>query len=297
MAGELYAQDGSPCASCTCSFMSIKPGPGVQLGFAAESGFTLRVCRAGREPLVAEGGTAVLWCDDYRSFTQLIPLPPNDLTTMQEEASRGFLGDLAQGIRPMPHSLDDLRWYDRGLREGWLPPHRISIDEGEDELIRGPWEQFLVVGSTPAFGDGHTPAVAQSVLQAKDRRTYLLLEREDDGEVSGLPQSHGWWVNQVGSGAAIPLEHPTPAKRGHRLLVLRGGETVLTPHAYRYLATTGVRAALEELAESSQRSAEAALRRGNALVADLCIRRGLRALPDHPGLKALQGSIEEANTQ
>jgi len=197
----------------------------------------------------------------------------------------------------MPRSLDDLRWYDRGLKEGWLPPHRISIDEGEHELIRGPWEQFLVVGSTPAFGDGHTPAVAQSVLQAKDRRTYLLLEREDDGEVSGLPQSHGWWVNQVSSGAAIPLEHPTPAKRGHRLLVLRGGETVLTAHAYRYLSPAGIRAALEELADSSQRSAEAALRRGNALVADLCIRRGLRALPDHPELKALQASVGQDSTQ
>lgn len=297
MAGELYAQDGSPCASCTCSFMSLKPGPGVQLGFAAESGLTLRVCRIGRDPVVADDGTAKLWCEDYSSFTKIIPLPAAELSTMQEEASRGFLGDLAQGVRPMPRSLDDLRWYDRGLKEGWLPPHRISIDEGEDELIRGPWEQFFVVGSTPAFGDGHTPAVAQTVLQAKDRRTYLLLEREDDGEVSGLPQSHGWWVNQVSSGAAIPLEHPTPAKRGHRLLVLRGGETVLTAHAYRYLSPAGVRAALEDLADSSQRSAEAALRRGNALVADLCIRRGLRALPDHPGLMALQGSLQEDTTQ
>lgn len=294
MAGELYAQDGSPCASCTCSFMSLKPGPGVQLGFAAESGLTLRVCRLGRDPLVAEGGTAELWCEDYSSFTKIIPLPPDELSTMQAEASRGFLGDLAQGVRPMPRSLDDLRWYDRGLKEGWLPPHRITVDAGEEELIRGPWEQFLVIGSTPAFGDGHTPAVAQTVLQAKDRRAYLLLEREDDSEVSGLPQSHSWWVNQVSSGAAIPLEHPTTAKRGHRLLVLRGGETVLTSHAYRYLSQPAVRAELEELADSSRRSAEAALRRGNSLVADLCIRRGLRAVPDHPGLKALQGSLGEA---
>jgi hypothetical protein len=295
MAAELYAQDGSPCATCTCSFMSLKPGPGVQLGFAAESGLTLRVCRIGRDPVVAQDGTAELWCDDYSSFTKIVPLPAGDLSRMQEEASRGFLGDLAQGVRPMPRSLDDLRWYDRGLKEGWLPAHRISVEEGDHELIRGPWEQFLVVGATPAFGDGHTPAVAQTVLQAKDRRTYLLLENGDGDEVVGVPQSHGWWVNQVSSGAALPLEHPTEAKRSHRLLVLRGGEHVLSAHTYCYVNQADVQVELQKQADSSQKTAEAALRRGNSLVADLCIRRGLRAVPDHPGLKALMESASEAS--
>jgi len=275
--------------------MSIKPGPGVQLGFATEAGLTLRVCRLGRDPLIADDGTAELWCDDYSPFTKLVPLPSADLDRMQKEASRGFLGDLAQGVRPMPRSLDDLRWYDRGLKEGWLPAHRISLDQGEHESIRGPWEQFLVVGITPAFGDGHTPAVAQTVLQAKDRRTYLLLEQQDSEEVAGIPQSHGWWVNQVSSGAALPLEHPVDARRNHQLLVLRGGERVLSAHAYRYLERDAVRAELQSEADSSQRTAEAALRRGNSLVADLCIRRGLRAVPDHPGLKTLLGSLPETS--
>lgn len=271
--------------------MSLKPGPGVELGFDAAAGLTLRVCRIGREPLVAGDGTGDLWCDDYASFAQLIPIPPDDLDQLQAEASRGFLGDLAQGVRPLPRSEGDLRWYDRGLKEGWLPAHRITVSGGEEERISGPWEQFLVVGVTPAFGDGHTPALAQTVLQARDRRSYLLLEEPDAEHAAGLPQSHGWWVNQVSSGAALPLEQPLEALQGHRMLVLRGGERVLSSHAYRYLQADDIAAALREQAEEAQRSAEAALRRGNSVVAELCIRRGLRAAPGHAGLEGLLSSL------
>ena len=274
--------------------MNLKPGPGVQLGFAAEAGLTLRVCRVGREPLVAESGTQELWCDDYSGFSKIVPLAAEDLDQMQREASRGFLGDLAQGVRPIPRAAGDLPWYDRGFKEGWLPAHRIAVEEGEQAAIRGPWEQFVVVGVTPAYGDGHTPAIAQTVLQAKDRRTYLLLEDIDQEEVSGIPQSHGWWVNQVSSGAALPLEHPIPAKVAHQFLVLRGGEQVLPSHTYCYDGRQQVRSELQRQAEAAQKTAEAALRRGNSVVAELCIRKGLRAVPDHPGLTQLLDGLVEA---
>jgi len=274
--------------------MNLKPGPGVQLGFAAEAGLTLRVCRVGREPLIAEDGTQELWCEDYSGFSEIVPLPPEDLDRMQKEASRGFLGDLAQGLRPMPRSTDDLRWYDRGLTEGWLPAHRISMQGDEEETIQGPWEQFLVVGVTPAYGDGHTPAIAQVILQAKDRRAYLLLEDESSGEVRGAPQSHSWWVNQVSSGAALPLERPINAEQGHRCLVLRGGERVLSAHTYRYGSPSEIQEERQQQADAAQRTAEAALRRGNTVVAELCISKGLRALPSHPGLAALRSRLTEA---
>lgn len=271
--------------------MSLKPGKGVQLGFAAESGLTLRVCRVGRDPLIADGGTETLWCPDYASFSDLIPLPADDLSQLQAEASRGFVGDLAQGIRPMPRTHDDLRWYDRGLNEGWLPAHRVRVDEDQEKLIRGPWEQFHVVGATPAYGDGHTPAIAQTILQAKDRRTYLLLENIDEAEVVGVPQSHGWWVNQVSSGAALPLEHPVDALAGYQLLVLRGGERVLAAGACRYLSRDALAQALKDEAKSALLSAEGALRRNNPIVAGFCVSRGLRAMSDHPGLLALREKL------
>jgi len=291
VAGELYSQEGSPCRTCSCSYMSLKPGAGTSLGFDAGAGLTLRVCRVGRDPIVAEGGTEALWCEDYKGFSELLPLTGDELDRLQAECSRGFLGDLAQGIRPLPRGVEDLRWYDRGLREGWLPPHRIEVrDEGDHERIKGPWEQFVVVGLTPAYGDGHTPALAELVLQARDRRTYLLLEQADSAEVRGLAQTHSWWVSQVSSGAATPLEHPVAASQGARALVLRGGERALSPHAWRYLAPEALDEELDRLAEEALRSAEAALRRKNSVVAELCIARGLRARPDDARLLAIAGS-------
>jgi hypothetical protein len=289
-AGELYARDGTPCASCSCSYTSLKPGAGTTLGFEAGAGLVLRVCRVGREPMVAEGGTGTLWCPDYKSFAELVPLAGDDLDSMQRECSRGFLADLAQGQRPIPRDVRDLRWYDRGLREGWLPPHRVELDgAGSGARLHGPWEQFVVVGVTPAWGDGHTPAVAQAVLQARDRRSYLLPPDPDAPEVSGRAQPHAWWVAQVASGAAVPLLAPIGAERGARVLVLRGGERVLAPHSFRYLAAGALEAALDDLAGDALRSAESAARRGNDVVARICALRGLRARPEHPDLRRLAG--------
>lgn|GEM_PF-2094873 len=293
MADELYARDGTPCASCTCSFMGLKADSGTALGFDAGAGLTLRVCTVGREPLVAEDGTDQLWCPDYSSFSETIPIPADDLNRLQQDCSRGFLGDLAQGQRPMPRSGKDLRWYDRGLREGWLPPHRIEAEGlGRGKRLTGPWEQFQVVGVTPAFGDGHTPAVGQLVLQARDRRDYLLLADPDGIDVSGPAQSHGWWVSQVAAGAAVPLEHPVEAKRGHVALVLRGGERMLSSHAWSYLLRAEVDAERNRLADDALMTARAALRRKNPVVAGLMARQGLRARPDHVELRALLAELD-----
>ncbi len=289
LAAERYAQDGTPCATCTCSFMSLKQAAGTSLGFSAGGGLTLRVCRKGREPLTAEGGTGELWCPDYSAFAEIVPVSGDDLDRLQTECTRGFLADLAQGIRPLPRTGKDLRWYDRGLREGWLPPHRVEVgatDRGD--RITGPWGQFIVVGVTPAFGDGHTPAVGEAILQAKDRRTYLLPRDADAPEVRGIAQSHGWWVSQVSSGAALPVERPLEAFQGARALVVRGGERVLTTNSLQYLPADAVRVALCRLADESLKSAESALRRGQPMVAQLCVRRGLRADPAHDGLLTAQ---------
>jgi len=288
-AAELYAQDGTPCATCTCSYMTLKQGAGTSLGFSSGGGLALRVCRIGREPLVAEDGTKELWCDDYTGFGTIVPVNADDLTQLQEECSRGFLADLAQGVRPLPRTTDDLRWYDRGFREGWLPPHRVEVgSSSEGEEIRGPWDQFQVIGVTPAFGDGHTPALGDVVLQAKDRRTYLLLLRPDAEQVAGTAQSHAWWVSQVSTGAALPLETPVAARQGARMLVVRGGESVLSGHACRYLDRGEIDAALEQIADEAVRTAHAAMKRGQDPIARLVLRRGLRARPTHPALTSLR---------
>jgi hypothetical protein len=291
LAGELYAKAGTPCATCSCSFMTLKAGAGTAAGFAMGPGLTLRVCRIGREPLVsADGATESLWCDDYSGFSELVPLSADDLSAMLAECSRGFVGDLAQGVRPMPRELADLRWYDRGLREGWLPPHRIEASgRGRGERLTGPWEQFQVVGVTPAFGDGHTPAIGSAVLQAKDRSSYLLPDSVDDEQVSGEVHPHTWWVNQVSAGAALPLEAPIQAHRGGVMLVRRGGERVLRTHAYRYCTRATAEGELDTIAADSLRQAEAARARGDEVVARLCARRGLKARPQHPALRALAG--------
>lgn len=287
-ADELYAREGTPCATCTCSYMALREGAGRSLGFRAPGGLTLRVCTKGREPLEAEEGTDELWCPDYRPFADRIPLPGDDLQQLQDECSRGFLGDLAQGQRPLPRSTKDLRWYDRGLREGWLPPHRIEEEAlGDGAALRGPWEQFTVVGTTPAYQDGHTPALAKVVLQAKDRRSYLLLTAPDAEQVRGTEQSHTWWVNQVSSGAAKPLAAAIPAARGHRMLVLRGGEQALQAHAYKYLPRDAIDAERRRLADEAHATAQAALRRKNPVVAAILAKQGLRAWPDHSELQAL----------
>ncbi len=289
LAAELYARDGTPCATCTCSFMTLKEGTGTSLGFTAGAGLALRVCRIGREPLVADDGTQELWCDHYTGFAEIVPVPAGDLDKLQAEASRGFLADLAQGIRPLPRTTADLQWYDRGFREGWLPPHRVEVGSATDgEHIRGPWEQFVVVGVTPAFGDGHTPALADVILQAKDRRTYLLGERPDAEQVDGLTQSHAWWVSQVSAGAAIPLEKPVDARRRARMLVVRGGERVLSRHACRYLDRDEVDGALDEIAEEAVRTAHSAMKRGQDPIARLQVQRGLRARPGHAALTGLR---------
>ncbi len=293
-AAELYSREGTPCATCTCSYMTLRQGAGTSLGFRADGGLTLRVCKKGHEPLVAAEGTDELWCADFRPFAEIVPLPGDDIQRMQEECTRGFVGDLAQGVRPLPRNGQDLRWYDRGLREGWLPPHRIQESGlGSGASLHGPWEQFVVVGATPAWQDGHTPALAQSVLQARDRRSYLLLLHPDAEEVRGHEQSHGWWVNQVSSGAAKPLSTGIAAQRGHRLLVLRGGEQTLAAHAYRYLPRTDVDAELHRLADEALSTAQAALRRKNPVVARILARQGLRAAADHPGLLAFLAKLPE----
>ncbi|MCP4872643.1 MAG: hypothetical protein GY898_28460 [Proteobacteria bacterium] len=289
LAGELYAQDGTPCATCTCSYMTLKQGAGTSLGFSSGGGLALRVCRIGREPLTADDGTQELWCEDYTGFASIVPISADDLTQLQAEASRGFLADLAQGVRPLPRTADDLRWYDRGFREGWLPPHRVEVGSSlEGERIRGPWEQFQVIGVTPAFGDGHTPALGDVILQAKDRRSYLLQLRPDAEFVEGVTQPHAWWVSQVSTGAALPLESPVDARRGARMLVVRGGESVLSPHACRYLDRDEVDGALEQIAEEAVRTAHAAMKRGQDPIARVVLRRGLRARPTHTALVALR---------
>ncbi len=291
-AGELYAREGTPCASCTCSYMTLRSSAGTSLGFRADGGLTLRVCRKSREPLVAELGTDELWCPDYAPFAERIPLPGDELDRMQQECTRGFLGDLAQGVRPLPRSSPDLRWYDQGLRQGWLPPHRIEEEGlGSGAILRGPWQQFVIVGTTPAYQDGHTPAVAQAVLQARDRRSYLLLTAPDAIEVRGREQSHGWWVNQVSSGAAKPLATGIQARPGHRLLVLRGGEEALAAYAYRYLPADEVEPEQQRLAEEALTTARAALRRKNAVVARILTRQGLRAWPAHAELQELLAKL------
>ncbi len=289
LAGELYAKEGTPCATCSCSFMTLKSGAGTAAGFAMGTGLTLRVCRIGRDPLVKEDGASEeLWCDDYSGFSDLVPIPADDLSTMLEECSRGFVGDLAQGVRPMPRELSDLRWYDRGLREGWLPPHRIeTAGRGRGEQITGPWDQFQVVGVTPAFGDGHTPAIGSVVLQAKDRSSYVLPQDISAEQVSGQVQPHTWWVNQVSAGAAIPLDAPIQAHRHGVMLVRRGGERVLRAHAYRYCTKATADTELDNIAGDSLRQARAALKRGDDVVAKLCARRGLKARPKHPELGAI----------
>ena len=291
LAGELYAQEGTPCATCSCSYMTLRQSAGTSLGFRSD-GLALRVCRKGREPMVAEGGTGGLSCDDYTPFSEILSMDADALSRLQEEASRGFLADLAQHVRPIPRTTSDLRWYDRGLREGWLPPHRVEVlGNSRDGVLRGPWDQFLVVGVTPAFGDGHTPAVGESIVQAKDRRSFLLITNPDAPEAAGPVQTHGWWVTQVSAGAALPLETPVEARRGARPLVLRGGERVLTPGTMRYLDPDEIERELDVAAEESLRSAEGALRRKQAVVARLCVRKGLRARPNHAGLRALQGQL------
>ena len=293
-AAELYTRPGSPCATCTCSFMTMRGGAGTATGFDVGAGLTLRVCRVGLDPVIANEGTDTLWCDHYSGFSEKVPIPPDDLQQLQDECSRGFLGDLAQGIRPVPRQVTDLKWYDRGFREGWLPPHRIEEEprkEGDAPVIRGPWDQFVVVGTTPAYGDGHTPARARCVLQAKDRRTYLLGPAASREMVSGTPKPHTWWVSQVASGAAIPLEHPVSAKRHHEMLILRGGDRVLEPHAYTYAPHSELEAKLDAMAEGQLTAARSALKHDNAVVASLCVRKGLKARPAHPGLKELQESL------
>ncbi len=292
LAGALYAKAGTPCATCTCSFMTLGAGAGTAAGFSMGTGLTLRVCRVGREPLVREDGAKEeLWCDDYSGFSEMVPLPADDLDSMLEECSRGFVGDLAQGVRPMPRELADLRWYDRGLREGWLPPHRIEASgRGRGERIAGPWAQFQVVGVTPAFGDGHAPAVGSAILQAKDRQTYLLPDSIDTEQVSGRAHPHTWWVNQVSAGAALPLEAPIQAHRGGVMLVRRGGERVLRAHSYRYCTQATADQELDSIAADSLRQARAAMQRGDSVVAKLCARRGLKARPRHPELRAIAGA-------
>lgn len=289
LAAELYTKPGSPCATCSCSYMSLGTSPGVAAGFSLGAGLTLRVCRVGRDPLVAEdGATESLWCEDYSSFSELVPIPADDLDTMLAECSRGFIGDLAQGIRPMPREPSDMRWYDRGFREGWLPPHRIeSAGRGSTEKLKGPWEQFQVVGVTPAFGDGHTPAIGSAVLQARDRGTYVLPDDVTAEVISGAAHPHTWWVNQVSAGAAVPLDAPIQAHRGGVLLVKRGGERVLRPHAFRYCTRATAEGELDGIADESLRQARAALDRGDSVVAVLCARRGLKARPRHAALRAL----------
>ena len=292
LAGELYARDGTPCATCTRSYMSLRQGAGTTLGFDAGGGLALRVCRLGREPPAVEGGDGDLRCDDYLPFASLLPLSADDLDRLQREGSRGFLSDLAQGIRPLPRSPRDLRWYDQGFREGWLPPHRVEVDRLDGgSRVTGAWDQFVVVGVTPAFGDGHTPAVGEAILQVKGQRSYLLVRDADAPSVGAQAQPHGWWVTQVSSGAALPLEHPIEAARSHHPLVLRGGENVLRPHAWRYLTRDGIDQELEGIATESVRAAGQALKRGSSLVAGLCLRRGLRARPDHPELRELEGLL------
>lgn len=289
LAGELYAQSGSPCATCTCSYMTLKSSAGTSPGFDMGSGLTLRVCRIGRDPLVVEDGAGSdLWCDDYASFSDLVPIPADDLDQMQQECSRGFIGDLAQGVRPMPRGNHDLRWYDRGFREGWLPPHRVeSAGRGAAKKLSGPWERFQVVGVTPAFGDGHAPAQGDAILQSKDSRTYILPDSIDAELVRGVPHPHTWWVNQVSAGAALPLERPIQAHRGGVVLVLRGGERILRRHAYKYCSTRKAAEELDAIAASSLKQAKAALRRGDPVVAALCARRGLKARPGDPELRAI----------
>ena len=289
LAAELYAQDGTPCATCTRSYMSLRQGAGTTLGFDAGGGLALRVCRLGREPLEVEDGLGALRCDDYLPFASLVPLQGDDLDQLQRECSRGFLSDLAQGIRPLPRSPRDLRWYDQGFREGWLPPHRVEVARlGSGSRITGAWDQFLVVGVTPAFGDGHTPAVGEAILQAKGQRSYLLVRDPDAPTVRAQAQPHGWWVTQVSSGAALPLQHAVDAAQGRRPLILRGGENVLRPHAWSYLTSDEIDRELDVIAAESVRAARQALKRGSALVAGLCLRRGLRARPEHPELKELE---------
>lgn len=289
LAGELYAQAGTPCASCTRSFMTLKSGAGTAAGFDMGTGLTLRVCRLGREPLAVEGGAGGdLWCDDYSSFNDLVPISADDLDLMQTECSRGFIGDLAQGVRPMPRGNSDLRWYDRGFREGWLPPHRVQSEgRGASRRISGPWDQFQVVGVTPAFGDGHAPAIGEAILQAKDSRTYLIPDAIDAELVRGVPHPHTWWVNQVSAGAALPLERAVQAHRGGVVLVLRGGERILRQHAYHYCSPGKAQQELDGIADDSLRQAQAAVRRGDPVVAALCARRGLKARPGDPDLRAI----------
>ena len=294
VAGELYTQEGSPCATCTCSFMTMRGGAGTATGFDVGAGLTLRVCRVGLAPVIADLGTDRLWCDHYEGFAEKIPIPPDDLQMLEQECSRGFLGDLAQGVRPVPRQVKDLKWYDRGFREGWLPPHRIEEEarrEGDEAHIRGPWDQFVVVGTTPAYGDGHTPAKARCVLQAKDRRSYLLSPAPSKDEVSGQPRPHTWWVGQVAAGAAVPLETPILARRDHGMLVLRGGDNVLDPHSYRYAPDADLETELDAIADGQLATARSAMRRGNTVVAKLCVRKGLRARPDHPELRVLREEI------
>ena len=289
LAAELYAQAGTPCATCTRSYMTLKGGAGTATGFDMGAGLTLRVCRIGRDPLVVEDGAgADLWCEDYSSFNDLVPIPADDLDLLQQQCSRGFVGDLAQGIRPMPRGNADLRWYDRGLREGWLPPHRIEdAGRGASKSLSGPWERFHVVGVTPAFGDGHAPAIGEAILQAKDNRTYLLPGDVTAELARGVPHPHTWWVNQVSAGAALPLERPIQAHRGGVVLVLRGGERVLRQHAYRYCTAATARDELCTIADDSLRQARAALERNDPVVAALCARRGLRARPGDAALRAI----------
>jgi hypothetical protein len=292
-ASELYTREGSPCATCTCSFMTMRGGAGTATGFDVGPGLTLRVCRVGLDPVIAEEGTDQLWCDHYAGFSERIPIPPDDLEQLQSECSRGFLGDLAQGIRPVPRQVADLPWYDRGFRQGWLPPHRIEEEpqrEGDAPRIRGPWDQFVVVGTTPAYGDGHTPSRARCVLQAKDRRSYLLSSAVEKDQVSGTPRPHTWWVGQVAAGAAIPLDSPIGARQHHVMLVLRGGDTVLEPYAYTYAPDAEIEAALDTIADDQLAAARTALKYDNSVVAGLCIKKGLKARPDHPELRALAES-------
>ena len=291
-AAELYAREGTPCATCTLSFMTLRAGAGTSLGFRADGGLTLRVCRKSREPLVAEQGTDELWCPDYSSFADRVPLPGDELDRLQKECTRGFLGDLAQGMRPLPRSNRDLRWYDQALRQGWLPPHRIEEEGlGKGAVLRGPWQQFVVIGTTPAYQDGHTPALAQAVVQARDRRSYLLLTSPDAVEVRGREQGHSWWVNQVSSGAAKPLATAIQARQGHRLLILRGGEEALAAHAYRYLPAAEVDPERRRLGDEAMETARAALRRKNPVVARILARQGLRACPEHADLQELLSTL------
>jgi len=293
IAGEIYARDGTLCASCTRSFMSLRQGAGTTLGFDTGGGLALRVCRLGLEP-PDEGSDRPPTCAEYLPFASLLPLSADDLDRLERECSRGFLSDLAQGIRPLPRSPRDLRWYDQGFREGWLPPHRVEVDRlGAGSRIRGAWDQFVVVGVTPAFGDGHTPAVGEAILRTKGQRSYVLVWDPDAPDVRADAQPHGWWAAQVNAGAALPLEDPVEAARHRRPLVLRGGENVLRPHAWRYLSPDAIEAELDAIAAESERAAQQALKRGSALVARLCLRRGLRARPGHAGLVALEARLAQ----